>query len=150
LTATEGEAIMAHRFKAFMPWKGELPVRRNGSLIAIEEGTAVAYALDKLQDRGRFFVGPGEEVYGGMVVGENNKEDDLTVKVTKTKKLTNMRASGSDEKMRIAPPVRFSLEEALEYMKEDEYLEVTPKTYRIRKILLDENDRKRANKNQGA
>jgi GTP-binding protein len=150
LTATEGEAIMAHRFKAFMPWKGELPVRRNGSLIAIEEGTAVAYALDKLQDRGRFFVGPGEEVYGGMVVGENNKEDDLTVKVTKTKKLTNMRASGSDEKMRIAPPVRFSLEEALEYMKEDEYLEVTPKTYRIRKIILDENDRKRANKNQGA
>ena len=150
LTATEGEAIMAHRFQAFMPWKGELPGRRNGSLIAIEEGTAVAYALDKLQDRGRFFVGPGEEVYGGMVVGENNKEDDLTVKVTKTKKLTNMRASGSDEKMRIAPPVRFSLEEALEYMKEDEYLEVTPKTYRIRKILLDENDRKRANKNQGA
>jgi GTP-binding protein len=150
LTATEGEAIMAHRFKAFMPWKGELPVRRNGSLIAIEEGTAVAYALDKLQDRGRFFVGPGEEVYGGMVVGENNKEDDLTVKVTKTKKLTNMRASGSDEKMRIAPPVRFSLEEALEYMKEDDHLEVTPKTYRIRKIILDENDRKRANKNQGA
>lgn len=150
LTATEGEAIMAHRFKAFMPWKGELPARRNGSLIAIEEGVAVAYALDKLQDRGRFFVGPGEEVYGGMVVGENNKEDDLTVKVTKTKKLTNMRASGSDEKMRIAPAVRFSLEEALEYMKEDEYLEVTPKTYRIRKILLDENERKRANKNQGA
>jgi GTP-binding protein len=149
LTATEGEAIMAHRFKVYMPWKGELPVRRNGSLIAIEEGTAVAYALDKLQDRGRFFVSPGEEVYGGMVVGENNKEDDLTVKITKTKKLTNMRASGSDEKMRIAPPVRFSLEEALEYMKEDEYLEVTPKTYRIRKILLDENDRKRANKSQG-
>jgi GTP-binding protein len=148
LTATEGEAIMAHRFKAYLPWKGELPVRRNGSLIAIEEGTAVAYALDKLQDRGRFFVAPGEEVYGGMVVGENNKEDDLTVKVTKTKKLTNMRASGSDEKMRIAPPVRFSLEEALEYMKEDEYLEVTPKTYRIRKILLDENDRKRANQSQ--
>jgi GTP-binding protein len=146
LTSTEGEAIMSHRFKTYMPWKGELPGRRNGSLIALEKGTTVAYAIDKLQDRGRFFVAPGEEVYAGMVVGENNKEDDLGVNVTKTKKLTNMRASGADDKVRIAPPVRFSLEEALEYIKEDEYLEVTPKSYRMRKILLDENDRKRAGK----
>ena len=146
LTATEGEAIMAHRFKSYMPWKGELPTRKNGSLISMETGMAVAYALDKLQDRGRFFVAPGEEVYAGMVIGDNNKEDDLGVKITKTKKLTNMRASGSDDKVRIAPPVRFSLEEALEYIKDDEYLEVTPKNYRMRKILLDENERKRANK----
>ncbi len=146
LTSTEGEAIMAHRFKAYMPWKGELPIRKNGSLIAMETGMAVAYAIDKLQDRGRFFVAPGENVYAGMVIGDNNKEDDLDVKVTKTKKLTNMRASGADDKVRIAPPVRFSLEEALEYIKEDEYLEVTPKSYRMRKILLDENKRKRAGK----
>jgi len=146
LTSTEGEAIMAHRFKMYMPWKGELPGRKNGSLIAMESGMAVAYAIDKLQDRGRFFVAPGEDIYTGMVVGDNNKEDDLGVKVTKTKKLTNMRAAGADDKVRIAPPVKFSLEEALEYIKEDEYLEVTPKSYRMRKILLDENDRKRANK----
>ncbi|MBL7104932.1 MAG: translational GTPase TypA [Bacteroidales bacterium] len=146
LTSTEGEAIMAHRFKSYMPWKGELPIRKNGSLIAMETGMAVAYAIDKLQDRGRFFVAPGEDVYAGMVIGDNNKEDDLGVKVTKTKKLTNMRASGADDKVRIAPPVRFSLEEALEYIKEDEYLEVTPKSYRMRKILLDENKRKRAGK----
>ncbi len=129
-----------------MPWKGELPTRKNGSLISMETGQSVAYAMDKLQDRGRFFVAPGEEVYAGMVIGENNKEDDLGVKITKTKKLTNMRASGSDEKTRIAPPIKFSLEEALEYIKEDEYLEVTPKVYRMRKILLDENARKRARK----
>jgi len=146
LTATEGEAIMAHRFKSYMPWRGEMPSRKNGSLIAMETGMAVAYAIDKLQDRGRFFVASGEDVYAGMVVGENNKEDDLGVKVTKTKKLTNMRASGADDKVRIAPPVRFSLEEALEYIKVDEYLEVTPKIYRMRKILLDENDRKRVNR----
>jgi GTP-binding protein len=146
LTATEGEAIMAHRFKEYMPWKGELPTRKNGSLIALETGTAIAYAIDKLQDRGRFFVAPGEEIYAGMVVGENSKEDDLGVKVTKTKKLTNMRASGSDDKTKIAPPIRFSLEEALEYIKADEYLEVTPKIYRMRKIILDEIARKRANK----
>ncbi|MCD4682314.1 MAG: translational GTPase TypA, partial [Bacteroidales bacterium] len=139
LTATEGEAIMAHRFKTYMPWKGELPTRKNGSLVAMESGMAVAYAIDKLQDRGRFFVAPGEDIYTGMVVGENNKEEDLTIKVTKTKKLTNMRASGADDKVRIAPPVKFSLEEALEYIKDDEYLEVTPKNYRMRKILLDEN-----------
>ncbi len=146
LTATEGEAIMAHRFKTYMPWKGALPTRKNGSLVAMESGMAVAYAIDKLQDRGRFFVAPGEDIYTGMVVGENNKEEDLTIKVTKTKKLTNMRASGADDKVRIAPPVKFSLEEALEYIKDDEYLEVTPKSYRMRKILLDENARKRASK----
>ncbi|MBN2175439.1 MAG: translational GTPase TypA [Bacteroidales bacterium] len=146
LTATEGEAIMAHRFKAYMPWKGEIVSRRNGSLVAMETGITIAYALDKLQDRGRFFVSPGEEVYAGMVVGENNKEGDLSLNVTKTKKLTNIRASGSDEKARIAPAVKFSLEESLEYIKEDEYLEVTPKIYRMRKIMLDENDRKRAAK----
>jgi GTP-binding protein len=146
LTATEGEAIMAHRFKEYQPFKGEIPNRKSGSLIAMESGNTFAYALDKLQDRGKFFVGPGEEVYAGMVVGENNKEDDLGVKVTKSKKLTNMRASGSDDKMKIAPPIRFSLEEALEYIKDDEYLEVTPKTYRMRKILLSEVERKRAGK----
>jgi len=137
---------MAHRFKSYMPWKGDLPNRRNGSLIAIEPGTAIAYAIDKLQDRGRFFVAPGEPIYAGMVVGDNNKEEDLGVNIAKTKKLTNMRASGADDKVRIAPPIRFSLEEALEYIKEDEYLEVTPKTYRMRKILLNEHDRKRAAK----
>ena len=146
LTSTEGEAIMAHRFKSYMPWKGELPGRKNGSLIAMEKGLAIAYAIDKLQDRGRFFVAPGENVYAGMVVGDNNKEEDLGVNVTKTKKLTNMRASGSDDKVRIAPPIKFSLEEALEYIKEDEYLEVTPKIYRMRKIMLNETDRKRASK----
>lgn len=146
LTATEGEAIMAHRFKEYAPWKGDLPTRKNGSLISMEGGMAVAYALDKLQDRGRFFVAPGEEIYTGMVVGENNKEDDLTINVSKSKKLTNMRASGADDKVKIAPPIRFSLEEALEYIKNDEYLEVTPKAYRMRKILLNEIDRKRASK----
>jgi GTP-binding protein len=144
LTATEGEAIMAHRFKAFMPWKGDLQTRRNGSLIAMEAGTSIPYALHNLQDRGRFFIDPGEEIYGGQVVGENNKQEDLIVKVTKTKKLSNVRAAGSDEKMNIAPAIKFSLEEALEYIKEDEYLEVTPKIYRMRKILLNEHDRKRA------
>jgi len=146
LTATEGEATMAHRFKTYMPWKGEFPTRKKGSLIAMESGSAIAYALDKLQGRGRFFVAPGEDIYTGMVVGENNKEEDLIVKVTKTKKLTNIRASGTDDKVKIAPPVKFSLEEALEHIKEDEYLEVTPKSYRMRKILLDANARKRAGK----
>lgn len=144
LTATAGEAIMAHRFLNYQPWKGDIERRTNGSLIAHETGTAYAYALDKLQDRGRFFIAPGEEVYAGQVVGENAKDNDITVNVTKSKKLTNMRASGSDEKVHIAPPVIFSLEEALEYIKEDEYVEVTPHSIRLRKILLDENDRKRA------
>jgi GTP-binding protein len=144
LTVTEGEAVMAHRFDAFEPWKGEMAIRRNGSLIAMETGTAVAYAIDKLQDRGEFFIFPGEEVYMGQVIGENTRQDDIVVNVIKTKKLTNMRASGSDDKALLSPPVRFSLEEAMEYIAADEYIEVTPKSMRIRKIMLDENDRKRA------
>jgi len=143
LTVTEGEAVMAHRFEGYEPWKGEMAVKRNGSLIALETGTAAAYAIDKLQDRGRFFIFPGEEVYMGQVVGENTRYDDITVNVTKTKKLTNMRASGSDDKALLEPPVRFSLEEAMEYIASDEYIEITPKSMRLRKILLDENERKR-------
>lgn len=146
LTATAGEAIMAHRFLEYQPWKGDIERRTNGSLIAMEAGTAYAYAIDKLQDRGRFFIFPQEEVYAGQVVGENAKENDIVVNVTKSKKLTNMRASGADDKARIVPPVVFSLEEALEYIKEDEYVEVTPNHIRLRKIILDENDRKRANR----
>ncbi|HNX66339.1 MAG TPA: translational GTPase TypA [Bacteroidales bacterium] len=144
LTVTEGEAIMAHRFNGFEPWKGELGNKRNGSLIAMETGTAVAYAIDKLQDRGQFFIFPGEDVYMGQVIGENTRQDDITVNVTKTKKLTNMRAAGSDDKAVLTPPVRFSLEEAMEYIASDELIEVTPKSMRIRKVMLDENDRKRA------
>ena len=147
LTASQGEAIMAHRFKEYQPYKGDIPRRTNGSMIAMEGGTAFAYAIDKLQDRGRFFIYPQEEVYAGQVVGEHVHENDLVVNVTKSKKLTNMRASGSDDKARIIPPVVFSLEEALEYIKEDEYVEVTPKSMRMRKIILDETERKRANKN---
>jgi GTP-binding protein len=143
LTVTEGEAVMAHRFDCYEPWKGEMTVKRNGSLIAMESGMTAAYALDKLQDRGRFFIFPGEEVYMGQVIGEYTRQDDLTVNVTKTKKLTNMRASGSDDKVILVPPVRFSLEEAMEYIASDEYIEITPKSMRLRKILLDENDRKR-------
>ena len=146
LTATAGEAIMSHRLKGFEPHKGEIEMRQNGSIIALETGTAYAYAINKLQDRGKFFVAPGEEIYSGQVVGESTRADDLGVNLTKSKKLTNMRASGSDDKVSIAPPVVFSLEEALEYIKEDEYVEVTPKSMRLRKILLDENDRKRAGK----
>jgi GTP-binding protein len=144
LTVTEGEAVMAHRFDAYEPWKGDLAVKRNGSLIAMETGLAVAYAIDKLQDRGRFFIYPGEDVYMGQVIGENTRLDDIVVNVTKTKKLTNMRASGSDDKAILTPPVRFSLEEAMEYIAADEYIEITPKSMRLRKIMLDENDRKRA------
>ena len=146
LTGTAGEAIMAHRFLEYQPWKGDIERRTNGSLIAMEGGTSYAYALDKLQDRGRFFIFPQEEVYAGQVVGESAKDRDIPVNVTKSKKLTNMRASGADEKAKIVPPVVFSLEEALEYIKEDEYVEVTPKHLRIRKIILDENERKRANR----
>ncbi len=148
LTATAGEAVMAHRFLEYQPYKGDLERRTNGSIIAMETGTAFAYALDKLQDRGRFFIYPQEEVYAGQVVGEHCKEGDLVVNVTKSKKLTNMRASGSDEKARIIPPVIFSLEEALEYIKEDEYVEVTPQSIRLRKIVLDENERKRIAKRE--
>lgn len=144
LTATAGEAIMAHRFLEYQPWKGDIERRTNGSLIALEGGTAYAYAIDKLQDRGRFFIFPQEDVYAGQVVGENAKDNDIVVNVTKSKKLTNMRASGADDKARIVPPVVFSLEEALEYIKEDEYVEVTPNHIRLRKIILDELERKRA------
>ncbi len=143
LTATAGEAVMSHRFKAFEPYKGDMETRQNGSLIAMETGTAYAYAINKLQDRGSFFVSPQDEIYRGQVVGESNRADDIVINLTKSKKLTNMRASGSDEKVSIAPPIIFSLEEALEYIKEDEYVEVTPKSIRLRKILLDENERKR-------
>lgn len=146
LTASAGEAIMAHRFKEYQPYKGEIERRTNGSMVAMESGTAFAYAIDKLQDRGRFFINPQDEVYAGQVVGEHIHENDLVINVTKSKKLTNMRASGSDDKARIVPPVIFSLEEALEYIKEDEYLEVTPKSMRMRKTILDELERKRANK----
>jgi GTP-binding protein len=143
LTATEGEAIMAHRFKGYEPWKGSLGVNRNGALISLETGTAIAYSIDKMQDRGRFFVEPGEDVYMGQVIGENTRQDDLTINIIRTKKLTNMRASGADDKASIAPAIKFSLEEAMEYIRNDEYLEVTPKNMRIRKIMLNEHDRKR-------
>ncbi len=146
LTATAGEAVMSHRLKGYEPYKGEIEMRINGSIIAMETGQSYAYAINKLQDRGRFFVAPGEDIYCGQVVGENTRSDDMTVNLTKSKKLTNMRASGSDEKTSIAPPVVFSLEEALEYIKEDEYVEVTPKHIRLRKILLSETDRKRTGK----
>jgi GTP-binding protein len=148
MTATQGEAIMAHRYKDYEPYKGDIEGRTTGSMIAHETGEANAYAMDKLQDRGRFFVYPQEEVYAGEVVGEHNKENDLVVNVCKAKKLTNMRASGSDEKIVLPPPVRFSLEEALEYIKDDEFVEVTPKSMRIRKIILDEAMRKRMSRNE--
>ena len=146
LTASAGEAIMAHRFLEYQPWKGNIERRLNGSIIAMETGTAFAYAIDKLQDRGKFFIFPQEEIYAGQVVGEHSKDNDLVVNVTKSKKLTNMRASGADDKAKLIPPIVMSLEEALEYIKEDEYLEVTPNNLRIRKIILDENERKRMSK----
>ncbi|MDR0575270.1 MAG: translational GTPase TypA [Tannerella sp.] len=146
LTLSAGEAIMAHRFLEFQPWKGEIERRQNGSIIAMETGSSYAYALNNLQSRGRFFIAPGEEVYAGQVVGEHSKEGDLVVNVTKSKKLTNMRASGSDEKMSLAPPIIFSLEDALEYIKADEYVEITPHSMRMRKIILGETERKRQNK----
>jgi GTP-binding protein len=146
LTATAGEAIMAHRFKAFEPWKGVIPSRNNGVLISGEMGTAIAYSIDKLQDRGKFFVEPGEAIYTGQVIGENNRQDDIVVNITKEKKLTNMRASGTDDKMRIAPKINFSLEEAMEYILMDEYVEVTPTSLRMRKVILDETERKRQEK----
>ncbi|HLT52576.1 MAG TPA: translational GTPase TypA, partial [Flavobacteriaceae bacterium] len=143
LTATAGEAIMAHRFKEFQPLKGGIPERQNGSLVSMENGTAIPYSIDKLQERGRFFVDPGEDIYEGQVIGENSRGDDMVVNVTKTKKLTNVRSSGADDKARIIPAVKFSLEEALEYIQKDEYVEVTPNHLRLRKILLKEVDRKR-------
>ncbi|MGL5015629.1 MAG: translational GTPase TypA [Bacteroidales bacterium] len=146
LTVSAGEAIMAHRFKEYQPYKGEIEKRVNGAIIAMETGTAFAYALDKLQDRGKFFIHPQDEIYAGQVIGEHSKDNDLVVNITKSKKLTNMRASGADDKAKLAPPIVFSLEEALEYIREDEYVELTPKSIRLRKILLDENDRKRMSK----
>ena len=146
LTASQGEAIMAHRFKDYQPYKGEIVRRTNGSMIALEAGTAYAYAIDKLQDRGKFFIDSGEEVYGGQVVGEHVHDNDLVINVTKAKQLTNVRASGSDEKARVIPKTEMSLEECLEYIKGNEYVEVTPKNIRMRKITLDHNDRKRENK----
>ncbi len=146
LTATQGEAIMTHRFLTYEPWKGEISGRQNGSLIVMETGTAFAYSLDNLQDRGTFFIDPGEEVYEGQVIGENTRPNDLVVNVTKSKKLTNHRASGSDDKASLPPPRRFTLEEALEYIQEDEYVEVTPKSIRLRKIYLKDFERKKASK----
>ena len=143
LTATAGEAVVAHRFKGYEPYKGEIEKRNNGSLVSLETGTSIAYSMDKLQDRGKFLIFPGEEIYMGQVVGEHTRVDDLVVNICKTKKLTNVRASGSDDKAALPPPIQLSLEEMLEYIQEDELVEVTPKSMRIRKIYLDENDRKR-------
>jgi len=134
LTATQGEAVVAHRFKEYEPYKGEIEKRQNGSLVALETGMAIAYSMDKLQERGRFFIHPGDEVYAGQVVGANTRSGDLVINLCKTKKLTNIRASGADEKIYLPPPIIFSLEEALEYIQNDEYVEVTPKSIRIRKI----------------
>ncbi len=143
LTATAGEAIMTHRFLEYQPMKGGIPERQNGSLVSMETGTAIPYSIDKLQDRGRFFVDPGEDIYEGQVIGENSRQDDLVINITKTKKLSNVRSSGADDKARIIPAIKFSLEEALEYIQKDEYVEVTPKHLRLRKIHLKETDRKR-------
>ena len=148
LTASEGEAVISHRFKAYEPWKGEINLKRNGALIAMETGTAIAYSIDKLQDRGKFFIEPNDKIYEGQIIGEYTRADDLVVNVIKTKKLTNMRASGSDDKVLIAPAIKFSLEEAMEYISNDEYVEVTPAAIRIRKILLNELDRKRLKKSK--
>lgn len=148
LTASAGEAVIAHRLKGFEPYKGEIEMRINGSLIAMETGDTFAYAINKLQDRGKFFIEPGETVYAGQVIGESTRPDDIVINVCKSKKLTNMRASGSDDKVNIAPPVKFSLEEALEYIQEDEYVEVTPHSMRLRKIILDETERKRHEKSK--
>lgn len=150
LTATEGEAVMSHRFIEFQPWKGDIAGRHSGALIAMETGQCYAYAIDKLQDRGTFFIEPGDNVYAGQVIGEHIRQDDLVINVCKSKKLSNMRAAGSDEKLRIAPAIKFSLEENMEFIANDEYLEVTPKSLRIRKIILDELERKRAKQSMSA
>jgi len=143
LTATAGEAIMAHRFKEFQPLKEGIPGRQNGSLVSMETGTAIPYSIDKLQDRGKFFVDPGEEIYEGQVIGQSTRADDITVNITKTKKLSNVRSSGADDKAKIVPAIKFSLEESLEYIQKDEYLEVTPNHLRLRKVYLKEFERKR-------
>lgn len=150
LTATQGEAVMNHRFQAYEPFKGSIPGRINGSLISMETGPTTAYAIDKLQDRGKFFVDPGEDVYMGQVIGEHSRDNDIVVNVLKGKKLTNMRASGSDDNVKIAPKIQFSLEEAMEYIQKDEYVELTPKSIRMRKIYLDENERNRMSKKEEA
>ena len=143
LTATAGEAIMTHRFINYQPYKGEITGRLNGSLISMEQGTSIPFSLNNLQERGRFFIAPGEDIYEGQVIGENSRANDLVVNVTKTKKMSNMRSSGADDKVKLAPPKQFSLEECLEYIQSDEYVEVTPKKLRMRKIFLKETDRKR-------
>ncbi len=143
LTATAGEAIMTHRFLEYQPLKGGIPQRQNGSLVSMENGSAIPYSIDKLQDRGRFFVNPNEDIYEGQVIGESTRQDDMTVNITKTKKMSNVRSSGADDKAKIVPAIKFSLEEALEYIQKDEYVEVTPKHLRLRKIYLKETDRKR-------
>lgn len=148
LTATGGEAVISHRFKGYEPWKGEIQSKRNGALIAMETGTSIAYSIDKLQDRGKFFIEPNEKIYAGQVIGESTRYDDIVINVTKTKKLSNMRAAGSDDKVSIPPAIKFSLEESMEYIGEDEYVEVTPKAIRLRKILLSELDRKRNRKSK--
>ncbi len=146
LTATEGEAVISHRFKQFEPWKGEIQIQRKGSLIAMETGTSIPYSIDKLQDRGKFFIEPNDKIYAGQIIGENTRKGDLVVNVIKTKKLSNVRASGSDEKSSIAPAIKFSLEQNMEYIKNDEYIEITPKSIRLRKIILSEHERKRVNR----
>jgi len=143
LTATAGEAIMAHRFKEYQPFKGDIPGRISGSLVSMENGTAIPYSIDKLQDRGKFFVSPGEDIYEGQVIGENSRQDDMNINITKAKKQSNVRSSGADDKAKIVPAIKFSLEEALEYIQKDEYVEVTPNHLRLRKIYLKEVDRKR-------
>ncbi len=143
LTATQGEAVLTHRFKSFEPYRGVIPSRNSGSIISKGTGMSTGYTIDKLQDRGRFFIGPGEEIYGGQVVGEHNRPNDIVVNLQEGKKLTNMRASGSDDGLRIVPKINFSLEESMEYIQKDEYLEVTPGSIRMRKIYLEETDRKR-------
>ena len=148
LTATEGEAVISHRLKGYEPWKGEIQSKRNGALIAMETGLSVAYSIDKLQDRGKFFIDPNEKIYAGQVIGESTRYDDMVINVAKTKKMSNMRSSGADEKVSIAPAIKFSLEEAMEYIGKDEYVEVTPKSIRLRKILLCENERKRKKKSE--
>jgi GTP-binding protein len=146
LTQTAGEAIMTHRFLEYQPYKGDIPGRQNGSMISLEQGTSIPFSLNNLQDRGKFFISPNESIYEGQVIGENSRAGDLCVNVTKTKKMSNMRSSGADEKVRLAPPKIFSLEECLEYIQGDEYVEVTPENLRIRKILLKEGERKRSGK----
>ncbi|MGB0978576.1 MAG: translational GTPase TypA, partial [Croceimicrobium sp.] len=146
MTATAGEAVMSHRFIEYQPFKGEIPGRQNGSLIALETGKAIPYSINNLQDRGRFFIPPNREIYEGQVVGENSRPGDLTINITKTKKMSNMRSAGADDKMRIAPHIDFSLEEALEYIQSDEYVEVTPESIRLRKMLLREAERRRGEK----